>query len=325
MQAFSLDRESSISVKLQFMAHVKYQIATGLLYPGDQLPPLRDLAAGLGINLNTVVRAVDDLEAEGYLYSHPGKGIFVADEIPGQIPGAALRSLLAGVLSPARGWGMTPEDVALALMAQGHLAQGHLARTPQPAAQRLLLIGTARPDLRLLQRELEAALPTVTVVAGLPEEVGRPGSFKVVVTTLFHGLAPAPVQGLQRVTLTGPAEQAALAKLQALPAGATVAVVAGDWVQAARIRQSLEAAGLDRLHYRLAPRPAELAAALPDLTCVLAAQSGRKIAEEALAVRPDLPLLVEPLQVTPEALEAIREGLGSPAPTPRVQIRSSWV
>ena len=133
MQAFSLDRESGIPVKMQVKAHVKYQIATGLLYPGDQLPPLRDLAAGLGINLSTVIRTIDELIEEGYLYSHQGKGVFVADEPPGQTPGAALRSLLAGVLSPARDWGMTPEDLAMAV-----LAQGHLARAPQPALQRLI-------------------------------------------------------------------------------------------------------------------------------------------------------------------------------------------
>ncbi|MFZ5823147.1 MAG: GntR family transcriptional regulator [Bacillota bacterium] len=316
MQAFSLDRESAIPVKLQFKAHVKYQIATGLLYPGDQLPPLRDLAAGLSINLNTVVRAIDELIDEGYLYSHQGKGVFVADEPPGETPGAALRSLLAGVLGPARDWAMSPEDVALAL-----IAQGQLARAPQPATQRLLLVGTARPDLRLLQRELESALPTVTVVTGLPEELGRPGSFKIAATTLFHGLDPGPHQ----VVLAGPAEVEALARLKGLPPGSAVAVAAGDRVQAARIQQSLESAGLVHLCYRPVARPAELAAALSGAAFLLAAASGRKMAEEAQAARPDLPVLVEPLQLPPEALAAIRQGLGSTAPAPRIQIRSSWV
>lgn len=320
VQAFSLDRESAIPVKLQFKAHVKYQIATGLLYPGDQLPPLRDLAAGLSINLNTVVRAIDELTAEGYLYSHQGKGVFVANEPPGETPGAALRSLLAGVLSPARDWGISPEEIALAL-----IAQGQLARAPQPATQRLLLVGTARPDLRQLQRVLEAALPTVTVVAGLPEEMARPGSFKVVATTLFHGLGSGPGPGPHHVLLAGPVEREALARLYALPAGAAVVVLAGDRVQAARIQQSLESTGLEQVHFRTVARPAELTAALDGAAFLLAAHSGRKMAEEALAIRPDLPVLVEPLQVSPEAVDAIRQGLGSPAPAPRVLVRSSWV
>jgi DNA-binding transcriptional regulator YhcF (GntR family) len=312
VQAFSLDRESGIPVKLQFKAHVKYQIATGLLYPGDQLPPLRDLAAGLSINLNTVIRAVDELIEEGYLYSHQGKGVFVADEPPGPVPGAALRSLLAGVLGPAREWGMTPEDAALAL-----LAHAHLARSPQQGSQRLLLIGTARADLRLLQRELEATLPHVAVVTALPEEAGRTAGYKVVVTTLFHGLNRPGV-----ITNGSPAEQESLARLAALPAGRVVAIAAGDWVQAARIRQSLEAAGLGHLRFTLAVHPADLPA---DTAFLLAAQSGRKLAEEARAARPDLPVLVEPVRVASEALAAIRQGLGSPNPAHRVQIRSSWV
>lgn len=320
VQAFSLDRESGIPVKLQFKAQVKYQVATGLLYPGDQLPPLRDLSAGLGINLNTVIRAIDELIEEGYLYSHQGKGVFVADEPPGQSPGAALRSLLAGVIGPARDWGMTPEDVAMALM-----AQSHLARAPQSAAQRLLLVASSRADLRLLRRELESALPSVTVVASLPEEVGRPGAFKVMATTLLHGLGPEPAPGLRRVVLAGPAEREALTRLQRLGPGAAVAVVAGDRVQAARIQQSLEDGGLAHLRFRLAVQPEELAAALADAAFVVAVPSGRRMAQEALANRPDLPLLIEPIQVGPDALGAIRQGLGAPAPEQRVQIRSSWV
>lgn len=312
MQAFSLERESGIPVKLQFKAQVKYQLATGLLYPGDQLPPLRDLAAGLSINLNTVIRAVDELIEEGYLYSHQGKGVFVTDEPPGTAPGAALRSLLAGVLGPAREWGMTPEDAALAL-----LAQAHLARAPQAVSQRLLLVGTARADLRLLQRELEIALPGVAVVATLPEEAARPGSFKVVASTLFHGAA---LSG--GVTLASPAAQEAMATLATLPAGATAAVAAGDWVQAARIRESLEASGLTQLRYSLVTQLSDLP---PETGFLLAAQSGRKLAEAARARRPDLPVLVEPVQVTPEALAAIRQGLGGPGPAHQVQIRSSWV
>ncbi|MFZ5815471.1 MAG: GntR family transcriptional regulator [Bacillota bacterium] len=319
MQAFSLDRESAIPVKLQIKAHVKYQIATGLLYPGDQLPPLRDLAAGLGINLNTVIRAVDELITEGYLYSHQGKGVFVAEEPPGQVPGAALRSLLAGVLGPTRDWGLSPEEAALAL-----LAQAHLARTPQPAAHRLLLVGTSRTELRLLQRELEAALPSVAVVSSLPEEVGRPTAFKVVACTLFHGHQLPP--GVRRVALAGPAEQEALERLRRLPPGAPVVIAAGDWVQAARIRQSFEAGGLGHLRFHLAARPAELAEALPGAAGLVAAQSGRRMAEEVLAAHPAAPpLLVEPLQVPQEVLAAIRQGLGSPAREQRVQLRSSWV
>lgn len=312
VQAFSLDKESGIPVKLQFKAQVKYQIGAGLLYPGDQLPPLRDLAAGLSINLNTVIRAVDELIEEGYLYSHQGKGVFVADDLPGTAPGAALRSLLAGVLGPAREWGMSPEDTALAL-----LAQANLARSPQPSGQRILLVGTARADLRLLQRELEVALPAVTVIAALPEEAGRMAGYKLVVTTLFHSLHLT-----EALSASTAADQEALAGLADLPEGATLAVAASDWIQAARIRQSLEGAGLNHLRFVLSTRASELP---EDPAMLLAAQSARKLAEEAMARHPRLPVLVEPVRLAPEALMTIRQRLGNPGPAHRVQIRSSWV
>lgn len=53
-------------------------ILTGILHPNDKMPSVRELSAQLAINPNTVQRAYRELEAEGYIYSVPGKGSFVA-------------------------------------------------------------------------------------------------------------------------------------------------------------------------------------------------------------------------------------------------------
>lgn len=53
-------------------------ILTGVLNPDDKMPSVRELSAQLAINPNTVQRAYRELEAEGYIYSVPGKGSFVA-------------------------------------------------------------------------------------------------------------------------------------------------------------------------------------------------------------------------------------------------------
>ena len=53
-------------------------ILTGSLPPDDKLPSVRQMATELAINPNTIARAYRELEAEGYLYSVPGKGCFVA-------------------------------------------------------------------------------------------------------------------------------------------------------------------------------------------------------------------------------------------------------
>jgi GntR family transcriptional regulator len=54
-------------------------IVTGVLNPGDRMPSVRELASQLAINPNTIQRAYRELEAEGYIYSIPGKGSFAGE------------------------------------------------------------------------------------------------------------------------------------------------------------------------------------------------------------------------------------------------------
>ena len=54
-------------------------ILTGALPADSRLPSVRELAAELAINPNTIQRAYRELEAEGYIASMPGKGSFVAE------------------------------------------------------------------------------------------------------------------------------------------------------------------------------------------------------------------------------------------------------
>ena len=52
-------------------------IISGLLPPDYKMPSVRELAGELAINPNTIQRAYRELEAEGYIFSVPGKGSFV--------------------------------------------------------------------------------------------------------------------------------------------------------------------------------------------------------------------------------------------------------
>ena len=54
-------------------------ILSGALPPGYKLPSVRELAASLAINPNTIQRAYRELEQEDYIVSVPGKGSFVCD------------------------------------------------------------------------------------------------------------------------------------------------------------------------------------------------------------------------------------------------------
>ena len=55
-------------------------VVSGAISPGDKLPSVRQLAASLAINPNTIQRAYEALEQEGYVYSVPGKGSFAAHQ-----------------------------------------------------------------------------------------------------------------------------------------------------------------------------------------------------------------------------------------------------
>lgn len=68
-------------------------IISGALPPDEKMPSVRELAASLTINPNTIQRAYRELEAEGYICSVPGRGSFVCQQ------DAALETRRAELLS----------------------------------------------------------------------------------------------------------------------------------------------------------------------------------------------------------------------------------
>ncbi len=66
----------------QIMDDLRRLIISGGLAPGEKLPSVREQAARLAINPNTIQRAYRELENQGYLVTLPGKGTFVV-ETPG--------------------------------------------------------------------------------------------------------------------------------------------------------------------------------------------------------------------------------------------------
>ena len=59
---------------------LRHLVVTGALQAGDRLPSVRALASSLAINPNTIQRAYEALEREGYLYTVAGKGSFAAPQ-----------------------------------------------------------------------------------------------------------------------------------------------------------------------------------------------------------------------------------------------------
>ena len=76
----SLNYRDSRPIYEQIRDGLRKLIVTGALAADEKLPSVRALAAQLAINPNTIQRAYNELENEGYIYSVPGKGSFAAGD-----------------------------------------------------------------------------------------------------------------------------------------------------------------------------------------------------------------------------------------------------
>lgn len=73
-----IDFRDSRPIYEQVKENLRRLMVTGAIREGEKLPSVRALASSLAINPNTIQRAYEALEAEGYLCSVPGKGSFAA-------------------------------------------------------------------------------------------------------------------------------------------------------------------------------------------------------------------------------------------------------
>ena len=76
----SLNYRDSRPIYEQIRDGLRKLIVTGAVQPDEKLPSVRVLAQQLSINPNTIQRAYNELESEGYIYSVPGKGSFASGD-----------------------------------------------------------------------------------------------------------------------------------------------------------------------------------------------------------------------------------------------------
>lgn len=77
---FELDNKSRLPIYEQIVNEMQAQVVKGVLEPGDRLPSIRELAALLGINPNTVSKAYQELERLEILSTVKGRGTFITKQ-----------------------------------------------------------------------------------------------------------------------------------------------------------------------------------------------------------------------------------------------------
>lgn len=113
MITFRLDTEAGVVPYLQLVHQVKRALRLDMLTVGDQLPTIKQVAAEVAINPNTVIKAYRELEYEGLIESRPGLGTFVTKTLAGpslQSQGVLRRSLLRW-LREAQSAGLDEESI----------------------------------------------------------------------------------------------------------------------------------------------------------------------------------------------------------------------
>jgi GntR family transcriptional regulator len=102
-----IDTSSSQPLFTQIAAQLRGAIADGSLAKGARLPPARELAAAIDVNLHTVLKSYQQLVDEGLVEMRRGRGVTVI----GQPPDADLANLARSLVEQARRIGLTAPEI----------------------------------------------------------------------------------------------------------------------------------------------------------------------------------------------------------------------
>lgn len=112
MSSFYVDFKSRKPIYEQLVENVSSLVLRGILKPNESIPSVRQLAQELGINPNTIHKAYAELERRGIIYSSPGRGSFVSDDIiaANDAKKAEIRRALTAAAKEAHDFGITYEE-----------------------------------------------------------------------------------------------------------------------------------------------------------------------------------------------------------------------
>jgi DNA-binding transcriptional regulator YhcF (GntR family) len=246
-----VDAHSPIPIRWQLTEQLKHVIEGGGVPRDQALPSIRVLAGFLGINPNTVTRAIDDLKRSGHVEARRGKGIFVASALATRRSPTLREDLLKDTMIRAAALGMTPEDVAAGVM---NITSARLAG-PRGVAE-ILLIECSPAELDFFARELGAQLPVqvdkvlLGELAAVVQRRKRGHPWRAAVTSFGHLPAVERLldgNGVPVLALLAEAHLETLHRLAQLPSGTRVGVVYGEPETAHNLEHSIANAALPNI------------------------------------------------------------------------------
>jgi GntR family transcriptional regulator len=122
----TIDANSRTPIYQQIAEGIKSLIARGMLSEGTALPPVRQMAADLGVNLNTIATAYRELQTEGLITVRHGLGAVVASQrVSGTTDKKELRKPLRTAITQMILAGMGQADILELVNEElGSLAKG---------------------------------------------------------------------------------------------------------------------------------------------------------------------------------------------------------
>ena len=107
----TIDEKDSRPIYQQLVDEIKTLIARGELAEGTSLPPVRQVAADLGVNLNTVAFAYRKLQKEGLIRVRHGSGAVVISQTVREKPEDRMRAQLRTALTQLILAGLKPPEI----------------------------------------------------------------------------------------------------------------------------------------------------------------------------------------------------------------------
>lgn len=251
---FYLERDKEIPLYVQIKNNIKRFIETGTWERGKRLPTERDLAKELNVSRNTVSMAYKELEAEGVLVSHQGRGTFVAD-LDDTIQHESRKERLLKIIDIAM-----EEASQLGFNIDEYLAITHVrAREKKELLNRVKIafIECNQEQVEYFSNELRLDSGVTITPILLEEFKKKPNHYKklledvdIVISTFFHLAEIKKILGTNKKDILAIAlelELETVVKIARLKPGSRVGLVCISKNFADKFFKSLDAAGIDHL------------------------------------------------------------------------------